>query len=405
MSSVITREIIQKEFIQEITLKKDELSRHLKNAEINLQKSITNQCHIEIINKNRENVLQMKEKIDNYESQLSQIKNNDSEMLDEIERRYTVRLEKDNKDIIDFKRKIEKKRIKKKGEKKVLDGFFKSEKKIRTDIKSQKRNTRYAYKHFCRSMDSLPGYIARNLKNMPNNKGYIWRSVCYYGHKTANENEPTFLFEKKHGTLYIHEYTHNEYFYFSKVKDGPKVLLKHENRRVVFPEFTKPVVRQKDSGNGDRRNNYRRNNDRGNNYQNNNDRRNGDRRNNYQNNNDRRNNDRRNNYQNNNDRRNDDRRNNYQNNNDRRNDDRRNNYQNNDDRGNNDRRNNDRRNNDRRNNYQNNNDNDKGNNDRRNNDRRNNYQNKNNNNDKGNNDRRSGDNIKASSWKSKGKHK
>ena len=375
MSSVITREIIQKEFIQEITLKKDELSRHLKNAEINLQKSITNQCHIEIINKNRENVLQMKEKIDNYESQLSQIKNNDSEMVDEIERRYTVRLEKDNKDIIDFKRKIEKKRIKKKGEKKVLDGFFKSEKKIRTDIKSQKRNTRYAYKHFCRSMDSLPGYIARNLKNMPNNKGYIWRSVCYYGHKTANENEPTFLFEKKHGTLYIHEYTHNEYFYFSKVKDGPKVLLKHENRRVVFPEFTKPVVRQKDSGNGDRRNNYRRNNDRGNNYQNNNDRRNGDRR------------------------------NNYQNNNDRRNDDRRNNYQNNDDRGNNDRRNNDRRNNDRRNNYQNNNDNDKGNNDRRNNDRRNNYQNKNNNNDKGNNDRRSGDNIKASSWKSKGKHK
>ena len=362
MSSVITREIIQKEFIQEITLKKDELSRHLKNAEINLQKSITNQCHIEIINKNRENVLQMKEKIDNYESQLSQIKNNDSEMVDEIERRYTVRLEKDNKDIIDFKRKIEKKRIKKKGEKKVLDGFFKSEKKIRTDIKSQKRNTRYAYKHFCRSMDSLPGYIARNLKNMPNNKGYIWRSVCYYGHKTANENEPTFLFEKKHGTLYIHEYTHNEYFYFSKVKDGPKVLLKHENRRVVFPEFTKPVVRQKDSGNGDRRNNYRRNNDR----------------------------------------RNDDRRNNYQNNNDRRNDDRRNNYQNNNDRGNNDRRNNDRR-----NNYQNknNNDNDKGNNDRRNNDRRNNYQNKNNNNDKGNNDRRSGDNIKASSWKSKGKHK
>ena len=173
-------------------------------------------------------------------------------------------------------------------------------------------------------MDSLPGYIARNLKNMPNNKGYIWRSVCYYGHKTANENEPTFLFEKKHGTLYIHEYTHNEYFYFSKVKDGPKFLLNHENRRVVFPEFTKPVVRQKDSGNGDRRNNYRRNNDRGNNYQNNNDRRNGDRRNNYQNNNDRGNNDKGNN-----DRRNNDRRNNYQNKN------------NNNDKGNNDRRNGD----------------------------------------------------------------
>ena len=133
---------------------------------------------------------------------------------------------------------------------------------------------KYAYKHFGRSEDSLPEYISRNLKNMPNNKGYIWKSVCYYGHKPANENEPTFLFEKKYGTLYIHEYTHNEYFYFSKEKNGPKVLLKHEKRIPVFPEFTKPVVRQQernnDRRNNDRRNNNRRNNNRKNNNNNNN---------------------------------------------------------------------------------------------------------------------------------------
>ena len=367
MSSVITIEVIKKEFIREIEIKRDELSRHLKNAEKNLQKSITNQCHVDIINRNRDNVNQMKEKIDNYELQLSHIKNNDSEMITEIERRHALRLEKHNKDINDFKRKIEKKRIEKKGKKKVLDGFFKSEKKIRTDIKSQKRNERYAYKHFCRSVDSLPEYITRNLKNMPNNKGYIWRSVCFYGHKPANENEPTFLFEKKHGTLYIHEYTHNEYFYFSKERNGPKVLLKHENRKVVFPEFTKPVVRRQESGNhinrNDNRGNDRRNNDRGN-YRRNNDRGN------YRRNNDRGN-----------DRRNDNR------GNDRRNDNRGNDRRNND-RGN-DRRNNDRGNDNRRN-------------DNRGNDNRGNDNRRNDN--RGNDNRRNEDKRKISSWKTKNKY-
>ena len=295
MSSVITREVIQKEFIQEITQKRDELSRHLKNAEKNLQKSIKNQCHREIISRNRKNVEQMTEKVTDYNLQLSQIENKNSEMIQEIEKRFSERLEKHNREKIEFRRKIDKKREKKKDEKKVLDGFFKSEKKIRYDIKTQKRNERYAYKHFCRSEDSLPEYMSRNLKNMPNNKGYIWKSVCYYGHQPANENEPTFLFEKKYGTLYIHEYTHNEYFYFSKEKNGPKVLLKHEERTPVFPEFTKPVVRQQDSRKDNRRNNDRRNNDRRSNDRRSNDRRSNDRRSNDRRSNDRRSNDRRNN--------------------------------------------------------------------------------------------------------------
>ena len=202
MSSVITREVIKKEFIQEIKLAKEELSRHLKNAEINFKKSIQNQCHREIIERNRKNVEQMKEKVDNYNLQLPQIENNNSEMVQEIENRYRVRLEKHKREKIEFQRKMEKKRDKKKNEKKVLDGFFKGEKKIRNDIRTQQRNMKYAYKHFGRSEDSLPEYISRNLKNMPNNKGYIWKSVCYYGHKPAIENEPTFLFEKNMG-LYI----------------------------------------------------------------------------------------------------------------------------------------------------------------------------------------------------------
>ena len=213
----LTLEIIKKEFIQEITLKRDELHRHFKNAEKNLQKSIKNQCHRDIIARNRENIHQMKKKIDNYDLQLSQIENKDSEMMDEIEQRFEERLEKHDRETIEFQRKMKKKRDKKKTEKKILKGFFTGERKIRYAIKTQKRNMRYSFRHFGRSADSLPDYMKRNLKNMPNNKGYIWKSVYYYGLQPANENEPTFLFEKRYGTLYIHEYTHNEYFYFSNI--------------------------------------------------------------------------------------------------------------------------------------------------------------------------------------------
>ena len=107
MSSVITREVIKKEFIQEIKLAKEELSRHLKNTETNFKKSIQNQCHREIIERNRKNVEQMKEKVNNYNLQLSQIENNNSEMVQEIENRYRVRLEK-HKRKIEFQRKMEK---------------------------------------------------------------------------------------------------------------------------------------------------------------------------------------------------------------------------------------------------------------------------------------------------------
>ena len=129
MSSVITIEVIRKEFVQEITLKKDELSRHLKNAETNLKKSIQNQCHRQIIARNTDNIHKMKEKIDNYEHQLIQINENDPEIVEQIEEKYLQRLEKHNREQIESKRKMKKKIDKKKTEKKVLKGFFSSEKK------------------------------------------------------------------------------------------------------------------------------------------------------------------------------------------------------------------------------------------------------------------------------------
>jgi paraquat-inducible protein B len=42
---------------------------------------------------------------------------------------------------------------------------------------------------------SMPDYMKKNLTRLPNNKGYIWRGIHFYGHKPA-ESRTTILFEK-----------------------------------------------------------------------------------------------------------------------------------------------------------------------------------------------------------------
>lgn len=83
-------------------------------------------------------------------------------------------------------------------------------KKIVSDARSNrqnKRDIRYCYKHYNRAVDSLPNYMKNNLSEMPNNKGYIWRGVYFYGDLSYNERQPRLLFEKMKGVMYIHEYT------------------------------------------------------------------------------------------------------------------------------------------------------------------------------------------------------
>lgn len=52
------------------------------------------------------------------------------------------------------------------------------------------------FKNFCHAIDSLPRYISKNLSNMPNNKGYIWKGCWFFGELPIEKNEPTVMFEK-----------------------------------------------------------------------------------------------------------------------------------------------------------------------------------------------------------------
>lgn len=84
----------------------------------------------------------------------------------------------------------------------------------------------YFYKVFNRIGETLPEYMARNLKDMPNNKGYIWRNSWFMGEKDPEQGQPTIMFEKiKKNILLIHEYDEYEYRLYEKIGKERKNMI------------------------------------------------------------------------------------------------------------------------------------------------------------------------------------
>jgi hypothetical protein len=98
--------------------------------------------------------------------------------------------------------------------------------------KQTERDIRYTQKYFEKVVDSLPPYMEKNLLGMPNNKGYIWRGVCFYG-KLDEQTGPRIVFEnKKGGNLVIHEYNETEYRRYEKDGKNKKQLVYRESRKI-----------------------------------------------------------------------------------------------------------------------------------------------------------------------------
>ena len=52
---------------------------------------------------------------------------------------------------------------------------------------------------------------------MPGNRGFVYKSIHYFGHLPNNPHESVILTERKpDGTFLIHEYTDTEYILHSK---------------------------------------------------------------------------------------------------------------------------------------------------------------------------------------------
>lgn len=100
------------------------------------------------------------------------------------------------------------------------------------DNKRQKSDQDYGYRHFCSVVDTLPDYMKSNLKEMPGNKGYIWRGCWFFGALPYKSNQPTIMFEKsKGGKMLIHEIDSGEKRVYEKMGKEQKRLVSRMSRK------------------------------------------------------------------------------------------------------------------------------------------------------------------------------
>ena len=88
------------------------------------------------------------------------------------------------------------------------------------------------WQFFVKTRDSIPDYMIKKLKTMPNNKGYIWKNIYCYGERPAAPNEPVIMFEnQREGLLIIHETTDKKYKIWYKKGTSKKILHSCTQRR------------------------------------------------------------------------------------------------------------------------------------------------------------------------------
>ena len=111
---------------------------------------------------------------------------------------------------------IKEKQERKQEDKIKSDQYFKTSKQERRNFFSKQRLIRNFEKKYFSILETVPEYITKNIKTMPNNKGYIWRDVRFYGCLPA-ESDKDILFQKIDGELYIHEITKSNHKIYKKV--------------------------------------------------------------------------------------------------------------------------------------------------------------------------------------------
>ena len=192
---------------------KDAISR-LKNKNCNNREEsqfVRNQ-----IEKRKEIVAEREEKIKRLEKEIQAYDSGtkDEEILQE---------EKSNKTKAELQQKINRESKKPKHSDNKNSNSFKQPFQPRYSHSSSYRGGRVsqrtsdnAYNYMTKVNDSMPQHIRKKLENLPQNKGYIWRGVYYYGPLPCEKGRPTSLHEKTRERLLVHEWTDAEYRVFEK---------------------------------------------------------------------------------------------------------------------------------------------------------------------------------------------
>lgn len=115
------------------------------------------------------------------------------------------------------------------------------EKKIDSEIskKYHHKQNRYEFseafwekeeKKYYKNCDSLPLWMKDKLKDMPSNKGYIWRDLWFFGEKHVPFTKNCVMFESLKGVTVIHEIDADYHRVYEKHGKANKVLIQKIER-------------------------------------------------------------------------------------------------------------------------------------------------------------------------------
>ncbi len=102
------------------------------------------------------------------------------------------------------------------------------------------------FNKFNKFYNSVPNYILRNLKEMPNNKGYLWKGIWCLGELPPEKGEPNIIFEKlqESNILRIYEIDNNFTSIYEKLNKDKKKLVSKTHRTDFLTHFNnwKPLI-------------------------------------------------------------------------------------------------------------------------------------------------------------------
>lgn len=161
-------------------------------------------------------VLQREERITLYKKRLDEL----LEKIKSIEEgNYDNEIEEE------LNKKLKVLKVQEEKKKKIITTSPKKEKRIEREHRPQDFDREY--RRMNKITDFLPNYIKKNLSEMPNNKGYIFKGIWFYGNLPLERGQPIVLFEKpSKDVLLIHEYMGRYYSLYRKEGNQPKKLIK-----------------------------------------------------------------------------------------------------------------------------------------------------------------------------------
>ena len=210
----------------------------LKNKNRNKTNAIENQVNSLILDRIKSDILEYEQKINNIELKINNINHEDqtNDIINLIISSYNSKIKSDS--AINEKNTtiINKIRSNKSG----IDNFYKRERSIKYTNKRNKRNLDREQRKFFDISYKFPGYLEKKLNKMPNNKGYIYKGIHFYG-KLPSENQGLCMFEKKfsrtrENILHIHEWKNNKYTLYEKIGRDRKKKIKEKILKPVFSQ-------------------------------------------------------------------------------------------------------------------------------------------------------------------------